>query len=308
MTALLATALGLPLLGALVVAVGAVADRTRGARTTAATIAGLTAAAWAVLAAADPPTELGRVVADPLAAAAAVGLALLVAAHLPARPVAASGALCSISVFAVGATTGASAGADRPLGAAVVALVALVLVQARVERVRSASLLALGAGGAVVAAGLLLDPTATVAAVVVLGGGAVLLATMWCPTAVLLAPAVALAIVRTLPEPPPLASGPPAPGTSGAAVAGLLVAAAALGALIAVTNARSGRSSVAPAVSMPDQNVRAGRVGRLVWGHGRGRVWGRGRRCWRGRPCSPRTWASSAPPGCCWWPAGYWPP
>ncbi len=224
MTTVLAAALGLPLVGAFVVVAGVLADRTAGARTVATVVGGLTAASWAVLVAADTPPELGRVVADPLAASAVVGLALLVAARPPARPVAAGAVLCGITVFAVGATTSASGGgADRPLAVAVVAVLALVVVHARAERVPAGILVGLGAGGMVVAAGVAVDPTDTVAAMVLLGTGAVLVTSLWWLPGVVLAPVVVLATARTVPVPSVFAPGLDG-GTSHAATAGVLVA------------------------------------------------------------------------------------
>ncbi len=269
MTTVLAVALGLPLLGALVVGAGVLFHRAAGARTVATIVGGLTAASWALLVTADTPPELGRVVADPVAASAVAGLAVLVAARLPARPVAAGAGLCGVTVFAVGATTSATAGgADRPLAAAVAALVALVVVHARAEQVPVARLIGLGLGGLVVAVGMSVEPTDTVAALVVLGAGTVLATSLWCLPGLVLAPIVALSTVRAVPDPSAITSGLDR-GTSHVAVAGLVVVALGTVAVVARSGgvarlrrpaaadphpSRSGRSSVALGGATTGQN------------------------------------------------------
>ena len=280
MTGLLAAGLGLPLLAALVTVIGAVIGRPARARTVATVVSGLAAVSWAVVVASDAPPELGRVVADPLAACAVAGLALLATVHLPTRPLAACGALCGITVVAVGATTDATAGgsAERPLAAATLALVALVVVQARADAVPAAVLVATGLGGIVAASGLAVDPTDTVAAGVVLGTAVVLVASMWCPPAVVLVPVVALAVARIVPAPSAITAGFPADGATRSAIAGVVVAAAGTAAIATrsgvvsrlrrpgarTPRSRSGRSSVAPGVPMTDQNVGGRRLGGSV--------------------------------------------
>jgi hypothetical protein len=222
MATLLAVVLALPVLGAIAVIVLGARGREIGQLA-----AAVGAFAWAVLAAAGEPPQLGRIAPGPLVAAALAGLALLVAVRLPGSTFGASAALAGVTVLAVAASTGDGL-PDRPLAVGLAILVLLAVGQLRLDAAPPVALIAVAAGGVLVGAGLLVDEPGTGAVVVLVGAGAVLFAAMrWRSAAILLVPAVTLAAARS-------AAGAHAGSTSGPGVAGLAGALVALAVAVAL--------------------------------------------------------------------------
>ena len=116
MTALLVVALALPLLAA---AAGAALP---GRAWLTPLAAGATALCWCGLAALDDPAELGRIVADPLAAVTVAGTAALVAGRPPASALARAAVLCGVTVLAVAACSGDGGVPDRALATGIAIL------------------------------------------------------------------------------------------------------------------------------------------------------------------------------------------
>ena len=157
---------------------------------------GLAAAGWVVVAAAERPPTVGRIVAGPVVAAAVAGAALLATARPPASVLGRSGAACAITVLAVAASTGDGDVPDRPLavGLVVLALLTAVCVRAAGEGV-PATLVASLPGAAVGGALLLSDPGRSALVAVLAAVGAVA-ATAVTGHAGALLPAVVLAVAR----------------------------------------------------------------------------------------------------------------
>ena len=228
MNGLLVVALALPLLGAVLVALAP-------SRTVVAPLAGgLTALAWAVLATAEQPAELGRIVASPLVAVTVAGTALLAATHPPATTLARSALLCGVTVAAVAAATGDGGVPDRALGLGIVVLSAIAALEAASEGGRSLRSVAPAAGvllaGLVLAGGVLAGDGFE--AVVAAGAGVVLVAVALRPPAGgrFLLPVAVLATARAADtgHGDGLGGGWPPLSVAGAAVALVTVAVLAL--------------------------------------------------------------------------------
>ncbi len=125
-----------------------------------------------------------------------VGVAAVVAAHLPPSPLAAAGTLSAVTAFAVGATTGSGDAAMRALGAGVAVVAVWTAVRLQAETGRRPAAAVVGGAGLVVGVGCAFAPGDASAALVVAGASAVVLATRRWPTALLLVPPVALAVAR----------------------------------------------------------------------------------------------------------------
>lgn len=201
-TTLFALVLGVPLVSALVV----VAARERARLVASATGVGV-AAGWSLLVAAtsgtDPTVvEIGRLHVEPVLAAAAAGLALLVAVAPGRTVLATSASLTALTVFAAAGAVTRTALPDRPLAAGVVVLVVLVVVRTRVERPPRLTALVLAAGGSVAALGLALDDAELATVLVMAGAGTVVVAAAWSrASAALLLPVVLLAAHRATSAP-----------------------------------------------------------------------------------------------------------
>lgn len=226
MTTLFALVLGLPLVGASVVVVARERTRLVASATGVAVAAG-----WSVLVAATSGTdtaavEIGRLHVEPVLAAAAAGLALLVAV-VPGRTVfATSASLTALTVFAAAGAVTRTALPDRSLAAGVVVLVVLVVVRTRLERPPRLTVLALAAGGCLAALGLALDDAELATVLAVGGAGTVVVTAAWSSTsAALMLPVVLLAAHRVTSAPRELPDG-----LDPALV--VAVAAAVLGALV----------------------------------------------------------------------------
>ena len=192
MNSLLVVALALPILGIVgVVATAGPAERHDvQARWVTGAAAVVAAAAWAIVAGASEPPEVGGIVATTDLAVAAAGTALLVAGARPTTTLGRAASLAAVTAFAAGAGSGAAAPGGRaapglpgrPFAAGVVALVVLGVVATLAERPTDASatttggragaLLALAAG-VVSAAALSLEDAADLAPVMALAAVAV---------------------------------------------------------------------------------------------------------------------------------------
>ena len=189
MTALLFVALLLPLAGA------AAAALVPGRPSLPSLGAGVTALCWAALAGLDEPVELGRLVADPLPAAALAGTAAVLAGRTPRGTLARSAGLCALTVLAVGACWAPDGATQRPLALAVVVLSAAAALGSEPSG-WPARVLSPPVAGLAVGVGLLAGEGAE-AVVAAAAAALVLTAVLWRTTSgFLLLPATLLATHR----------------------------------------------------------------------------------------------------------------
>ena len=193
MNAFLALALALPLIGAVVIAVGGPRARWVGVAS-----ASAAAATWTLVAGATDPPTLGRVVAVPLVAATVAGTALLVATSLARTTLAASASLCGITVLAAAASTGGGDVPDRPLAAGILVLVLATVGYLRTRGASLVTLVAVASAAVALAGGTAADDLDRGAAIAVVGAAIVLAAVIWHPSTIVVVPAVALTVARTV--------------------------------------------------------------------------------------------------------------
>ena len=245
MDAVLGASLVLPLLAAM----AAVLLRKRPWVFPAAT--GLAAAGWIVIAAADRPPTIGRIVVGPVVAAAVAGAALLATARPPASGLGRSGAACAITVLAVAASTGDGDIPDRPLAVGLVVLALLAVVRSRAAGQAVPATLVASLPGAVLGGALLLSDPRPSAVVAVLAAAVAVGAMAVTGEAGALLPAAVLAVARV--AGPAHGPGSRSDGVIWAAVAAAVVVTVAIvGLEVVLRRARQrGEGALGPAVDLP---------------------------------------------------------
>ncbi|WP_436794030.1 hypothetical protein [Actinospongicola halichondriae] len=290
MTALLAVVLVGPVVCAVVLVVLSRASSDLARRVAAGsvpTVAGATAVGWGLLAAASEPATWGRLVATQPVSVAAVGVAVLVVASSPRRMVGRSTAITGLSAFGVAASMRGIELPDRWLAGSIVALALLVAV-GRLRDGHGRLVTSVGAVAAVaVAAGVVVDDPQNAALVSLAGVGIALAAALWSADprpsgAVVVLPALLLAVGATVDNAPRVVDETDRVGLAGAAVG--VVAALALasvrrvdGVLGRLPLAVVGAGVVVLAQDLPDARgagllLAAGGVAALAAGHPLGLV------------------------------------
>ena len=189
------------LLAAPVVAVVAIAVLPDRAVVIARGVAALVAAGWVLLAAADDRVTAGDLVADPILAATATGLALLVASITTYTPIGAGAGLLVVTVLPTSAAFEPDQLPDRRLAAGIVVVALLATVRLWTERVPVLGRVLVILAGLVLASGLIGEDQAEALTLAVAGSTiAVLAIAVWITPGRLLVPAGMLVVARIAPD------------------------------------------------------------------------------------------------------------
>lgn len=178
-------------------AVSIVPDRTRGITAATLSVVGL---GWAVVAARTEAVTAGDLVADPLLAAAAAGLAALALAARSRTVPGAAAVLLVLTALPAAAALDPARLPDRRYAAGVVVVGLLAASRLLVERGSRAGQVAVVAASLVIAAGLVGDRAPAAVALAAAGTIAAVAAALWGPPGRLLLPAGLLALARVAPR------------------------------------------------------------------------------------------------------------